>query len=139
MYTAGWLGGLHLQLLKPFGISNQQYNVLRILRGQKGSPLSINCVAERMIDKNSNASRLVDKLEEKELVVRTVCPRDRRQVEVRITPKGLELLESMDVCTEQLHNIVAALSEDEARVVNTLLDKMRINYSNHTNTLNTHQ
>jgi DNA-binding MarR family transcriptional regulator len=131
MYTSGWLSSLHLQVLKPFGISTQQFNVLRILRGQKGTPLSINCLIERMIDKKSNASRIVDKLEEKTLVVRSICPDDRRQVEVRITPKGLELINSLDIHTEQFHSTLEALSEEEAYTVNTLLDKMRIHHSNH--------
>jgi DNA-binding MarR family transcriptional regulator len=125
MYTASWLEVRHQQMIKPYGISMQQYNVLRILRGQKGKPLSVNALIHRMIDKSSNASRLIDKLEDKQLVVRRVCPNDRRQAEVSITEKGLELLKSIDGPIRELQRHVSGISEKEAEQLNHLLDKMR--------------
>jgi DNA-binding MarR family transcriptional regulator len=131
MYTSSWLDVLHQQLMKPYGLTMQQYNVLRILRGQKGNPLSVNDLIARMIDKSSNASRLVDKLVEKELVVRRSCPSDRRQVDVSITPKGLELLQEIDGPIKSLQNTVAGLSEEEATLMNELLDKLRATANQH--------
>ncbi len=132
LYTASWLEGEHQQLLKPYGITMQQYNILRILRGQKGKPLSVNSLIERMIDKNSNASRLVDKLMEKAMVKRDVCPEDRRKVEVRITDEGMNLLSSLDYPLEKMKNLLTGINEKEAENVNRLLDKMRTTASNET-------
>ncbi|MCC6599788.1 MAG: MarR family transcriptional regulator [Crocinitomicaceae bacterium] len=124
-YTTNWLSNQHSQLLKPFGISMQQYNILRILRGQKGTPVSVNCLIERMLDKSSNASRLVNKLLEKGLVERKICPQDRRQVEVKVTPRGMALLMQIDGPMEKMRNVLSILSEEEASIVNKLLDKLR--------------
>jgi DNA-binding MarR family transcriptional regulator len=79
-FTAGWLGGFHVRLLKSYGLSAQQFNVLRILRGQYPDPSSLHLIKERMLDKDSNASRLIDKLEAAGLTTRVQCPDDRRQV-----------------------------------------------------------
>lgn len=84
------------ELLKPYDLSNEQYNVLRILRGQKGKPANMSVIQERMITKNSNTTRLIDKLLLKEFVTREVCPENRRKIEVLITQKGLELLANLD-------------------------------------------
>src|SRR5688572_20535772 len=78
IYTAGWLNGIHTRILKKYGISPQQFNILRILRGQHPKPATINLLIERMLDKMSNASRLVDKLKVKGLVERRQCDQDRR-------------------------------------------------------------
>lgn len=125
MFTSSWLGNLHHQMMKPYALSIQQFNVLRILRGQKGQALSINSLIERMVDKSSNASRIVDKLEEKKLVVRSHCPEDRRQVDVVITEAGLKLLAELDQPMKEMENIFTSLTEIEARQMNFLLDKMR--------------
>lgn len=127
MFTSSWLGDKHQQLIKPFGITLQQFNILRILRGQKGSPLSINELISRMIDKSSNASRIVDKLEEKEFVTRKTCPNDRRQVEVSITESGLAFINSLDTPMRGIRSYLENLSESEANLLNSLLDKLREN------------
>ncbi len=111
--------------LKPLGLSSQQFNILRILRGQKGKPIGVKDIAERMIDKMSNASRLVEKLRTKNLVRRSECSQDRRKVEIVITEEGLDVIAKassiMDQATnERLHHI----SEEEAKMINSLLDKI---------------
>lgn len=124
-YSASWLSDQHLQIMKPFNLTPQQFNILRILRGQKGSPLSVNCLIERMIDKSSNVSRLVDKLEDKGYVERKTCPSDRRQVHVVITESGLEFIGQLDEPMKKLDSQIKALSLEEAATLNHLLDKMR--------------
>ncbi|MBS1903600.1 MAG: winged helix DNA-binding protein [Bacteroidetes bacterium] len=124
-YTANWLSRITAQTLKPYKLTPQQFNVLRILRGQQPNPASINLITERMIDKMSNASRLVDKLLEKALVERTVCPTDRRQVDVRITDKGIALLAELDPKLDELNTLLGRISVDEAAKLNELLDRIR--------------
>ncbi len=111
---------------KSYGLTMQQYNVLRILRGQNGSPANLCTLQERMIDKNSNTTRLVDKLIGKELVERNRCAENRRKVEIFITEKGLKLLEEMDPITEEANKeILKYLNENELQTLNKLLDKLR--------------
>lgn len=124
-FTSGWLNQKHACKLKPFGISSQQYNILRILRGQHPKPATVNLLIERMFDKNSNASRLVEKLRIKKLVERAVCPDDRRAVNVAITKKGLALLIKLDELEENFIEELQKLSEREAEQINLLLDKLR--------------
>ncbi|MFY7707612.1 MAG: MarR family winged helix-turn-helix transcriptional regulator [Flavobacteriales bacterium] len=124
-YTSNWLGLKHSQLMKEYGLTGPQFNILRILRGQKGQPMSVNALIERMLDKSSNASRIVDKLEEKKLVLRKVCPNDRRQVEVTITSDGLQLLKQLDSPMDALEDLVKGISLDEAKLVNQLLEQIR--------------
>ena len=126
-YTAGWLAGEQHRFFKPYGISVQQYNVLRILRGQKGNPVSLGLIQERVLDKMSNASRLVEKLKLKKLVDRRVCKSDRRQVEVVITELGLALLTNIDAAHNQMEHIASNLNEKEKQTFNQLLDKLREN------------
>src|SRR3989338_6623200 len=95
IYTANWLNNESIKTLKPFGISPQQYNVLRILKGQHPNAITVNNIIDRMLDKSSNASRLVDKLKQKGLVERDVCNNDRRQVDIKITKKGIALIEDI--------------------------------------------
>ncbi|KAB1063479.1 MarR family winged helix-turn-helix transcriptional regulator [Salibacter halophilus] len=125
LFTSSWLNGAHLKFLKPRGLSQQQYNVLRILRGQHPDPASIGLISERMLDKNSNASRLVDKLLDKELIVRTTSKYDRRQKEIAITEKGLDLLEVLDEEFRKFQQQFHTLSVNEAENLNNLLDKLR--------------
>jgi len=126
VFTANWLKASQIRLFKQFGISPEQYNVLRILRGQKGNAIGINKIQDRMLDKNSNASRLVDKLKEKQLVNRVGCKEDRRQVEIFISNAGMELLASLDdLITIQENKL--NLSNHEAETLNQLLNKLRIN------------
>ncbi|SFE20821.1 MarR family winged helix-turn-helix transcriptional regulator [Spirosoma endophyticum] len=126
MYTSNWIAASQTKLLKPSGLTLQQYNVLRILRGQYPNPVKVSDITERMLDKMSNASRLIDKLVAKKLVLRTECPSDRRAVDVVITDKGLELLQKLDVHqTEWNDEQRNKLTEDEATYLSQLLDRLR--------------
>ena len=126
LFTSGWLTSKHASQLKPYGISSQQYNILRILRGQHPKPATVNLLIDRMLDKNSNASRLVEKLRLKKLVERAICADDRRAVNVAITKKGLDLLIELDELEEGFINEeLKKLSEEEAEQINLLLDKLR--------------
>jgi DNA-binding MarR family transcriptional regulator len=125
IFTSGWLEAKNSGNLKPYGISPQQYNILRILRGQYPKPATVNLLIDRMLDKNSNASRLVEKLRLKKLVERAICPEDRRAVNVIITQKGLDLLEELDKYETTFLKELKNLSEKEAEQLNVLLDKLR--------------
>ena len=125
LFTSGWLSSKHTSNLKPYGISTQQFNILRILRGQHPKPATVNLLIDRMLDKNSNASRLVEKLRIKKLVERAVCPEDRRAVNVIITQKGLNLLEELDKKDGSIFKELKNVSEKEAATINALLDKLR--------------
>lgn len=125
IYTAGWMQLRQAAAFKEFGVTLPQFNVLRILRGQHPEPATVNLLIERMLDKTSNASRIVDKLESKQLVTRTVCPSNRRAVDIRITETGLELLRRMDVAMQQQPIGVQNLTSAEARQLSDLLDKIR--------------
>lgn len=125
LFTSNWLSANSTKILKPYGISPQQYNVLRILKGQSPKAISVSNIMERMIDKMSNTSRLVEKLRQKELIERVICESDRRQVDVKITHKGLALLEKVNKEMNAFKNIADNLSEQEAKTINQLLDKMR--------------
>ncbi|WP_299759958.1 MarR family transcriptional regulator [uncultured Pontibacter sp.] len=125
LFTSGYLQQAQAALFKPFSVTLPQYNILRILRGQHPKPATISLLIDRMLDKTSNASRIVDKLEAKELVTRKQCPADRRTVDVLITDKGLELLKQMDGMEGGKGIGITNLTEDEATQLNTLLDKIR--------------
>ncbi len=113
-------------VFKDFNLTNQQYNVLRILRGQKGKPANLSTLQERMIDRNSNTTRLVDKLIQKKLVTRKVCPENRRKIEILITEKGLSVLKELDpIITEANQKAVKNLNTEELETLNSLLDKLR--------------
>lgn len=112
---------------KAFGISSQQFNVLRILRGQKGSSLSVKEMEGRMLDRSSNISRLVDKLLKKMLIERITCEEDRRRVEVSITEKGMLLLEKIDEEHVGIRDLIKnAITDEEAKIASQILDKFRI-------------
>lgn len=125
MFTASWLESSNLKRFKPYGITPQQYNVLRILRGSHPKKLMLFDIASRMIDKNSNATRLVEKLRLNGLVTREQCPDNRRQVDIAITVKGLELLAEIDKENENWHKMLKTLNHAECKQVNDLLDKLR--------------
>ncbi len=125
MFTNNWLCDQQMQALKPFGITLQQYNVLRILRGQHPNPVKVADITERMLDKMSNASRLVDKLLAKEFVQRTECPNDRRAVDVVITEKGLDLLKKLEKVQGDWQKSLHTLTVEEVNLVSQLLDKLR--------------
>ncbi len=127
VFTSGWLSLRQAAAFRPYGVTLPQFNVLRILRGQHPKPATVALLIDRMLDKTSNASRIVDKLEEKKLVTRTVCPGNRRAVDIRITAAGLDLLRQID----DSGVLVAAqtgmntLSDSEFEQLNYLLDKIR--------------
>lgn len=125
IYTNNWLHSKHHKILKPYKLSKQQYNILRILRGQHPEACSINLLIIRMLDKSSNASRLCDKLYHKKLITRTTNESDRRQVDILITQKGLDILAELDVIFEKFNNSINSITEEEARQLNYLLDKFR--------------
>ena len=125
IYTAGWLQLRQATAFKCFGLTLPQFNILRILRGQHPLPATVALLIERMLDKTSNASRIVDRLEEKKLVTRTVCPANRRAVDIRITPAGLALLDQIDAAGVDQVSGLAQLAETELRQLNQLLDKIR--------------
>lgn len=125
IYTNSWLNQKHLETFKEEGLTTPQFNILRILRGQHPKPATVNLLIDRMLDKSSNASRIVDKLETKGLVVRKQCSNDRRAVDVLISDEGLKLLEELDDKMHDLEEKSRNLSEDESRTLNELLDKMR--------------
>jgi DNA-binding MarR family transcriptional regulator len=113
-------------VLKPYDLSGEQYNVLRILRGQKGNPANMNMIQERMVAKTSNTTRLVDKLLLKHLVTRNVCPENRRKIEVTITHKGLQVLTELDPKVIEHENYFCSnLKTAELEQLNTLLEKYR--------------
>ena len=124
LYTHHWLKEQQGFIWKNYGLSTQQFNILRILRGQHPNPASVKLLTERMLDKMSNASRLVDKLLEKGLVERHYCKSDRRQVDVLITDLGLKTIN--DASKESTEHISTFnITESEASTLSTLLDKMR--------------
>lgn len=125
IYTNNWLNQHQMAWFKPFGLTAPQYNILRILRGQYPNPATVNLLIDRMLDKCSNASRIVDKLEGKGLVVRKQCPSDRRAVDVIISQKGLNLLTEMDGVQQEWEKKIVGLSEEECARLNELLDKLR--------------
>ncbi|MGG7661688.1 MarR family winged helix-turn-helix transcriptional regulator [Dyadobacter sp. BHUBP1] len=127
MYTTKWLEYKQLESFKEYDITPQQYNVLRILRGQQGNPIKVSDITERMLDKSSNTSRLVDKLLAKNLAKRTSCESDRRAVDVVITEEGLALLKELDPFIEDWENRFNIISEEEAEQISALLDKLREN------------
>ncbi|GAA4834483.1 MarR family winged helix-turn-helix transcriptional regulator [Algivirga pacifica] len=126
LFTANWWSSQVAALLKPYGLSEQQYNILRILRGSYPEHLSVQSVKERMLDKTPNTTRLVDKLLVKNLVERQRCENDRRVVYINITEEGLTFMEEMDevMKTQQIHEKIN-LTEEEAHLLSDLLDKLR--------------
>lgn len=121
-YTANWLNSQEIELFKPFGVSPQQYNILRILRGAKKA-IKAQTVKERMIDRAPNATRLMDKLCDKKLIERDRCNEDRRVVYIKISKQGLELLQTID--TSFNIDFLKNLSQKEAGQLSDLLDKIR--------------
>ncbi len=124
--TANHISDKIQEAIKPFGISSQQFNVLRIIRGQKGKPANLSTIQQRMVTKMSNTTRLVDKLVEKGLCERIICPSNRRKVEIRITENGLNLLEQIDPIIEKVENDFASkINEKELLSLNTKLNELR--------------
>ncbi len=125
LYTYGWMVERTKELFSLEDITPQQFNILRILRGSHPQPLSTLQIRERMLDKMSDTSRIVDRLIAKGLVKKGTCKTDRRLVDVMITDKGKKMLERLDLHQDDLDNIIGNLSEKEAATLSELLDKIR--------------
>lgn len=125
LYTFGWLNGKLTRFMKPYHITLQQFNILRILRGQHPNPATVNLLIERMLDKSSNASRLVERLRQKGLVQRAISKNDRREVDVSITIKGLSLLAKIDKPLDEFEKKTIKITAKEAKSLNQILDKFR--------------
>ncbi len=121
-YTANWINSHENEFFRPYGISPQQYNILRILRGA-GEPIKVQLIKDRMIERAPNATRLMDKLCDKGYIERIRCDHDRRVVYISITEKGLTLLSDIDknIKLDFLEN----LTTEEAKTLSKLLDKIR--------------
>jgi DNA-binding MarR family transcriptional regulator len=125
MYTHNHVVNVMSEVFKDFDITRQQYNVLRILRGQFPGHASVNLIKDRMLDKMSDTSRIVERLRLKGLISRTDCLNDKRSVEIRITHTGMELLDRMERPVNEMDSLMHSLSHDEALQLNYLLDKLR--------------
>ncbi len=125
LYTAGWIRDKNRTIFESEDITAQQFNILRILRGSHPKPLSTQAIRERMLEKMSDTSRIVDRLIVKGLVKKVVCKSDRRLVDIQITEKGKKLLERIDPKEDELEEAINNLSEKEATQLNSLLDKIR--------------
>ncbi len=124
-YTYSWLSTILRERLEKHQITHQQFNILRILRGQFPNPATINLLKERMVDKMCDASRIVDRLVQKELVTRCTNSKDRRAVDIRISKKGLKVLSQID-CQLKIGDLLSQnITEEEAQILCTLLDKLR--------------
>ena len=126
LFTGSWLYNLNAARLKNHGITPEQFNVLRILRGSSPKPMMLADVTCRMIDKSSNATRLVEKLRQKGLVEREICEDNRRQVDILITAKGLTLLGKIDKQAQRWNDILGNITKTEAQELNRILDKLRV-------------
>ena len=125
IYTMGWMRERTRLVFEAEDITAQQFNILRILRGSFPGPLSTLQIRERMLEKMSDTSRIVDRLIVKGLVKKVVCKKDRRLVDVVISEKGKKLLERLDARQDEIDNVLNNLSEKEAGVLSDLLDKIR--------------
>lgn len=125
IYTVGWMRDKIKCILDTEGITSQQFNILRILRGSFPKPISTLQIRERMLEKMSDTSRIVDRLIAKGLVKKIICKSDRRLVDVLITDKGKKLLENLDARQKELDEVLANISEEDANILSNLLDKIR--------------
>lgn len=125
LYTSHFLEERIRTFLSPEGLTHQQFNVLRILRGSYPKPLSTMQIRARMIDKMSDTSRIVERLVKKELAQKKICPDDKRLVDVKITRKGIEKLRNLDAMEEDLMSMLSHLSENKLMSINTLMDELR--------------
>ena len=125
LFTANWLNEQIGKILSEEGVTQQQYNILRILRGS-ATPLSTLKIRERMLDKMSDTSRIVDRLIAKELVLKNTCEKDKRLVDITLSPKGLDLVNQLDQYNERIDALLKGINESEAQMMNQILDKIRI-------------
>jgi len=125
LFTGSWLYNINSNRLKRFGITPEQYNVLRILRGSHPEIMMLSEITSRMIDKSSNATRLVEKLRQKGFVNREICENNRRQVDISITDKGLTILKKVEAASDEWISTLKNISKTEAQELNRILDKLR--------------
>jgi len=125
LFTANWLNEQIGKMFSEEGVTQQQYNILRILRGS-ATPLSTLKIRERMLDKMSDTSRIVDRLIAKELVVKNTCEKDKRLVDITLSPKGLSLIEQLDQFNDRIDALLKGINESEAKTMNQILDKIRV-------------
>ncbi len=125
LFTANWLNEQIGKILSEEGVTQQQYNILRILRGS-ATPLSTLKIRERMLDKMSDTSRIVDRLIAKELVVKNTCEKDKRLVDITLSPKGLDLVDQLDQFNDRIDDLLKGINASEAATMNQILDKIRI-------------
>jgi DNA-binding MarR family transcriptional regulator len=125
IYTYNQISGQMATLLQPHGLTMQQYNILRILKGQYPNPSTNNLVKDRMLDRNSDVTRLIDRMIRNGLVTRTSCEKDRRRVDILITQQGLDVLDAIQAQETDLDVIALRLPEEEQRVMNDMLDRLR--------------
>ncbi|MFT5581974.1 MAG: MarR family 2-MHQ and catechol resistance regulon transcriptional repressor [Psychromonas sp.] len=126
-YTSNFLSSVQNKYMSEFDLSMAQFNILRILRGAK-SPLTVNTVKARMIEKSPNTTRLLDKLLQKELIVKIQCEEDKRQTFVEITKTGLQILSQIDQKSDLFSPLSSGLNDQEAQILSDLLDKLRSNF-----------
>lgn len=125
LFSYGWIIEKIKTFLAKEDITHQQYNILRILRGASPKPLSTLQIRERMLDKMSDTSRIVDRLVAKNLVKKSICAADKRLVDVIITDKGQALLKRIDASSDYVASIMSNLSENDAEMLSSLLDRLR--------------
>ena len=125
LYTSNWMNNHYTRFFKDIDLTIQQYNVLRILRGQHPNYCTLKLIKERMLDRMSDASRIVDKLVSKKLMIRSECPNDRRSVNLIISDKGLELLKQLDFIDEATQDLFKNISTKQVEELNDLLDDLR--------------
>lgn len=125
IYTYNQISGQMASMLQPHGLTMQQYNILRILKGQYPNPSTNNLVKDRMLDRNSDVTRLIDRMIRNGLVTRTSCEKDRRRVDILITQQGLDVLDAIQAQETDLDVIAHRLPEDQQRTMNDMLDKLR--------------
>ena len=124
LFTANWLNEQIGKILSEEGVTQQQYNILRILRGS-ATPLSTLKIRERMLDKMSDTSRIVDRLIAKELVLKNTCEKDKRLVDITLSPKGLDLVDQLDQFNDRIDDLLKGINATEAATLNQILDKIR--------------
>jgi DNA-binding MarR family transcriptional regulator len=125
VYTSNWLLDKQRSFFDRYDITQKQYNVLRILRGQYPNAISTSEIRSRMLDKSSDASRIVDRLAKQELITKRTCPTDKRLVDVEISEKGIKLITDIENSITELDSILQSLSPEEASELSRLLDKIR--------------
>jgi DNA-binding MarR family transcriptional regulator len=125
LFTASWVRARIIESLRPFDLTPEQFNILRILRGQKGKPIRAKDIGDRMMDRSSNTTRIVDKLVSKKLVVRDKSDEDGREKSIFLTEKGFNLLTSIDEAWREKDPHEACLTHEEAELLSQLLDRVR--------------